>query len=206
MLGVVAKLRGDHATARSRYEEALVSARRAADSSLEGLVLVTIGNLHHRRDEHADAIEAFNRALGMDLSRENAAFLRSNLGAAHLALGDLDAADAFLREALDASERMGLKVILAEAGIRRGAVSAARGDISRGLAEIEAGCTLARQIGASEPLTEGLLRRGELLAQVDARAARASLGEAEALAQKDGHGDLLPKIRRALDALSASST
>jgi len=198
MLGVVAQMRGHHQTARERYEEALAAATRGGDPALIGFMLNIVGNFHYANAEHPAAIEAFHRALGMDISKENAAFLRSNLGAAYLAVGDLDAADGILREAIDASERMGLRFILAEAGIRRGGVTAARGDIAAGLAAIERGCALAREIGATEPLTEGLLRRGELLLGADPGAARIALEEGKALAEKDGLGDLLTKIAAAL--------
>ena len=201
MLGVVAQMGGRHDAARERYAEALAAATRGGDPALVGFMLNTIGHYHLANEEYVDAIEAFHRALGMDISKENAAFLRSNLGAAYLAVGDLDAADAILREAIDASERMGLRFILAEAGIRRGGVTAARGDIAAGLAAIDRGCTLAREIGATEPLTEGLLRRGVLLSGGDAAAARIALDEAKALAEKDGLGDLLAKIAAALSRL-----
>ena len=201
MLGVLAQTNGDHETADRLYGEALAAARAMQDSALEGFILLTIGNFQLATDRFPAAVTSLEQALGKEISRENEAFSRSNLGAAYLGMKKIDSAKLALDSALDLAERIGSRIIYCEARIRRGAASAAAGDLVGGIREIDEGCALARNIGASEPLTEGLLRKGTLLSKTDANGARELLDEGLSIAVRDGNGELRAKIETALAAL-----
>ncbi|HVO29345.1 MAG TPA: tetratricopeptide repeat protein, partial [bacterium] len=193
MLGIVEQMRGNHGEAERRYREALDCARRDGDPALEGFVLVAIGAHLQSQGREREAVEAFESALGKT-SRENETLLRSNLGASWLDLGDLGRARTNLEEAVAMAKKIGSRVLEAEATIRLGAALAAAGNAGEGSALIESGCSTAREIRATEPLAEGLLRGALLLASSDPTAARARLDEARALAERDGLADLLKKI------------
>lgn len=204
LLGIVARWNGEHDVAMGFYERAFRLAEALGDDSLVGAYLTSIGNLHMTSSRYSEALAAFERALPMKFSRETAAILRSNLGAAQLALGHLDAARATLNEASDLATAIGLRWVIAETMIRRGAVEDAAG--AAGLGLIEDGLALARAADAAEQVLEALWRRALIVARSDVASARKALSEARALAEAKMNRDFLAKILAAEEQLATNKT
>lgn len=204
-LALIALRRGDPETALQKFQEALERANAAGATDRVGLLLISMGNFYVQAERWAEAAEALERAGSYEVSRENEAIRQSNLGAALLELGRGEESLRVLEGALELSRRIGFRVLEAEALVRAGAAEAAGGRREAGLARLERGLVLAREVQANEPLVEGLLRRADLERDVAPDRARRALEEARAAATSEGDAGALRRIEARLSALRVAT-
>lgn len=139
-------VRGQLEDARSRYEAAIDSLRRAADSSeAMGLLLGNLGSLELDLAEHEVGLAHLNEAiatLGDADSRTYEAAFRLTRGSATLARGDLETAERDARQALSMLRAAGELRWQGAARVLLGEVFEARGDIDAARRELEGGAAL----------------------------------------------------------------
>lgn len=158
--------RGDSAAA-------LAQADRAG-AELTGLpaarLLMQRGVILHRCQRTAEAFESYSKALPV-LRRHNdtmwAARCHNNRGLLHVYRGEMDAADADLRQALAMHREMGNDVFAADVEWNLGFLATRRGDVPEALRQYDSAMVTYRRHGGLTP--EAMVTRGELLLSVGLR-------------------------------------
>lgn len=202
-LGIVAFLRGDPRAALGSYQRALSSYQRAG--FLRGIV-ETHHNIAISRRELADnrgALEAADQALRLALLENDQTLIglvltgRAEL---HLTMGDIPLAEAELRAAEQAYERVRFRRGLAEVWRVQGGVARARGDQEAAVRRLQAAADLARELGSAEVLSASERDLGlALLAAGEHAAARTAWQRALAIFERLGSSKEINAIHALLE-------
>ncbi len=146
-----------------QYEE--LRDMNAAGEVLEGLVtaLNLVGVVHRQSGRYADALEAYERALGYaegaDL-KKNRRYLLTNAGVAHAYLGEFNKALDCYEEALQQCKRLGHRREEAGLLVNVGHAHLLRGDLETAISTIRRGNYLARKTNTHHILADGLISLG----------------------------------------------
>jgi serine/threonine-protein kinase PknK len=189
--GMVASYRGDRATARARYDEALAVARAAGARRDEANVLTFLAIDHQRAGELPAARDLYAQSL--DIARElgdvgSMATFALNLGTVSYALGDparaaehYEAAARLARRAGRVPADLGARVNLANVFVYLGLYERARAEAEHVLREAESAGLRAIAAQATTVLAERAAREGDVEAALagydDARARYRALGQ-----------------------------
>ncbi len=189
--GMVASYRGDRATARSRYDEALAVARAAGARRDEANVLTFLAIDHQRAGELPAARDLYAQSL--EIARElgdvgSMATFALNLGTVSYALGDparaaehYEAAARLARRAGRVPADLGARVNLANVYVYLGLYERARAEAGQVLREAETAGLRAIAAQATTVLAERAAREGDVEAALagydDARARYRALGQ-----------------------------
>jgi transcriptional regulator with GAF, ATPase, and Fis domain/tetratricopeptide (TPR) repeat protein len=225
--GMVASYRGDRATARARYEEALGVARRAAARRDEANVLTYLAIDHQRAGELPQARDLYAQSL--EIARElgdvgSMATFALNLGTVSYTLGEparaaehYEAAARLARRAGRTPTDLGARVNLANVHVYLGLYERARAEAEQVRREAEAAGLRAIAAQATTVLAERAAREGSIdvaLAGYDDGVARyRALGQkrevtetlldsAEVLLDRDGPVDASAAAARLAEARS----
>lgn len=194
VLGLIAYHRGNLAAARDHFLEAsrLLRASGQADPSLEGSLLLALGDTFQESGDSAEAVRWYREALAVlepteDLYRVGLEHARQ--GALHNEAGNREAALSHLVRAEHVFELLEGLRLLAEARTSIGAMLLERGEVDEALAHLQASLRLKERLGddpgRARTLTEmaraHLARRAfgdadRLLAEAEQLADRAEMG------------------------------
>ena len=201
MLGILSRASGDDLSATRFYTAALETARRANDLWNANFILGSLCSFFFQTGKFEDSLKSFQQVDRDSLTRENLARLRSNAGAALLALGDLAAAQVEFDEALRSADEIGLVEVAAEARIRKGALLTRTARSEDALGWINDGLEIARSRGLADPLLEGLMSRAGFRG-ASPEDVRRDLSEAREIATRGAKRAVLARIDAALAKLS----
>lgn len=199
VLALAVGRRGGTGEAAALFEEALALHRAIGDEAAEASTLGAYGALLAELGRHADALRlieqehALNTRLGrrraLGVTLDNRAYVRK-------ALGDLVGARSDARAALALHRAVGNRRAEAYCLTTLGALCVADGQTVDGIALIEQGLSLARELGAARFAAAAALELGRARWTVsqDAAGALAALDEAEAHARPVGEAALLANL------------
>lgn len=148
---IVAQLLGDADEAIRIQRASVAAARGLGRTELMAEALTNLGNIHARRGEFREAIDALDEALRLQVSVEtvmNVPLTRTNLAVllqGHL--GDLSAAESQLRAALAESETAGTRPTVAVVTLNLGGVLAEQGRFDEARDHLLRAVTLTRELG-----------------------------------------------------------
>ncbi|HZM70302.1 MAG TPA: sigma 54-interacting transcriptional regulator [Candidatus Cryosericum sp.] len=138
----------DERRALGRLKRALAMARAASESREIAACLSYLGVILSRRGRHEEARAHFDEAVSRARAAgdtESLAWILNNAALCHLGLGDLDVADALLREVLDVTARHGLHGARHRSLANAATVRLDRGDLSGAIQALEESLAWARR-------------------------------------------------------------
>lgn len=191
-LAIMAKHRGDLATARDRIEHAWRLAQRSEDREVEADVAHELGNLYRRQGRLAEALESYRRCLDLNEELGRHALLPDvllSLGVLALELRRPEEAWAFNLRSLEAAESLGDPERQADALVELGAVLHRQRDY------IRAEEYFRRALAASEGMKAG--------AQRDRKVAAARFRLGYVLLAEDRLREAVDELTAALEVLDA---
>lgn len=208
-LGILLLAQGEAEAAAAALDEGLVAARQADAHWLTAHITGHLGLLAQDQNDLEAATRHYRRALFLAETigdQRCAALWTLNLGVVRYEQGRYAEALPLLIQGHEQAAAQKVRSLEAGANIFIGACLVAQGEAVDGLAKVEAGLALAREIGDQERILIGLLHQGRALAALGRlREARAALLEGLRQTQASRMHRLEGYLRDELKRLSTSS-